>query len=227
MLPKVVIYNNLSLDGRINGFNTDYDLYSRVASELSSDAVLMDIDMLLKRFNTENIDITEEKEFTVLNNDNDDLRPLLVVPDIYGKIHNWVEVLENSLFKDLLVLCSRSTPQKYLNFLEERYIKYMIIGYDKVNFGTALEELNVQFGIKNIRVESGGKLNGTLLRDDLVEEICVLIYPNMVGGISSDSIYTASDLTSSNGVLDLKLLNMEKLKNEIILLHYRIMKYRF
>ena len=227
MLPKVVIYNNLSLDGRINGFNTDYDLYSRVASKLSSDAVLMDIDMLLKRFNTENIDITEEKEFTVLKNDNENLRPLLVVPDIYGKIHNWVEVLENSLFKDLLVLCSRSTPQKYLNFLEERYIKYMIIGYDKVNFGTALEELNLQFGIKNIRVESSGKLNGTLLRDDLVEEICVLIYPNMVGGISSDSIYTASDLTSPDGVLDLKLLNMEKLKNEVILLHYRIMKYRF
>ena len=103
----------------------------------------------------------------------------------------------------------------------------MIIGYDKVNFGTALEELNLQFGIKNIRVESSGKLNGTLLRDDLVEEICVLIYPNMVGGISSDSIYTASDLTSPDGVLDLKLLNMEKLKNEVILLHYRIMKYRF
>jgi 2,5-diamino-6-(ribosylamino)-4(3H)-pyrimidinone 5'-phosphate reductase len=227
MLPKVIIYNNLSLDGRINGFNTDYDLYYRIASELSSDAVLMDIDTLLKRFNTKNIDITEDKEFTVNKVNNEDIRPLLVVPDIYGKIHNWNKVLENSLFKDILVLCSRSTPQQYLNFLEERYIKYMIIGYDKVNFGTALEELNIQFGVKNIRVESGGKLNGTLLRDELVDEICVLFYPNMVGGISSDSIYTAPDLNSIDGVLDLKLLNMEKLKNEIIMLHYRIMKYQF
>jgi 2,5-diamino-6-(ribosylamino)-4(3H)-pyrimidinone 5'-phosphate reductase len=103
----------------------------------------------------------------------------------------------------------------------------MVIGYDEVNLGTALEELNLQFGVKNLRVESGGKLNGLLLRDDLVDEVCVLIYPNLVGGISHDSIYYAPDLKSEEGVIDLKLLKMEKLKNEIILLHYRIMKYQF
>jgi 2,5-diamino-6-(ribosylamino)-4(3H)-pyrimidinone 5'-phosphate reductase len=48
-----------------------------------------------------------------------------------------------------------------------------------------------------------------------------------VGGISPDSIYSAPDLNSKEGVLDLKLLKMEKLKNEIILLHYRVMKYQF
>ena len=123
MLPKVVIYNNLSLDGRINGFNTDYDLYSRVASKLSSDAVLMDIDMLLKRFNTENIDITEEKEFTVLKNDNENLRPLLVVPDIYGKIHNWVEVLENSLFKDSFSFMFQIYPSEISKFFRRKIHK--------------------------------------------------------------------------------------------------------
>lgn len=121
----------------------------------------------------------------------------------------------------------QSTPQEYLDFLEERYIKYMVIGYDKVNLGTALEELNLQFGVKNLRVEGGGRLNGALLRDDLVDEVCVLIYPNLVGGISPDTIYTAPDLPSKEGVLDLKLLKMKKLKNEIIMLHYRIMKYQF
>jgi 2,5-diamino-6-(ribosylamino)-4(3H)-pyrimidinone 5'-phosphate reductase len=142
-------------------------------------------------------------------------------------IRIWNDVLETHFFRDILVLCSRATPQEYLDFLEERYIKYMVIGYDKVNLGTALEELNMQFGVKNLRVESGGKLNGLLLRDDLVDEVCVLIYPNLVGGISSNSVYTLPDLISKEKVLDLKLIKMEKLKNEIILLHYRIMKYQF
>ena len=62
---------------------------------------------------------------------------------------------------------------------------------------------------------------------NLVDEVCVLIYPNLVGGISPDSIYSAPDLISKEGVIDLKLLKMEKLKSETILLHYRIMKYQF
>ena len=113
-----------------------------------------------------------------------------------------------------------------MDFLDERYIKYMVVGYDKVNLGAALEELNVQFGVKKLRVDGGGTLNTALLRDDLVDEVCVLLHPVMVGGASENSIYNTPDLTSE-AVLDLKLLKMEKLKNEIIFLQYRVMKYQF
>ena len=222
MLPKVIIFDNMSLDGRIDGFNIDDELYYRVANEWSLDAVLMSNNTLLKKFQSKNGN--EDTDYKVEEIDN---RPLLVVPDSQGKIRIWDQVLKTHFFKDILVLCARSTPQEYLDFLEERYIKFMVIGYDEVNLGTALEELNLQFGVKNLRVESGGKLNGLLLRDDLVDEVCVLIYPTLVGGILPDSIYSAPDLISKEGVIDLKLLRMEKLKNETILLHYRIMKYRF
>ncbi len=227
MLPKVIIFENMSLDGRIDGFNFDSQLYYQVASEWSIDAVLMGSNTLLKRLNIKHDDLNVGTDFKLREIMEDDNRPLLVVPDNQGIIHVWNQVLETPYFRDILVLCSRSTPQEYLDYLEERYIKYMVIGYDKVNLGTALEELNVQFGVKNLRVESGGTLNGSLLRDDLVDEVCVLIYPNLVGGISSDYIYTAPDLSSKEEVLDLKLIKMEKLRNEIILLHYRIMKYQF
>ena len=56
------------------------------------------------------------------------------------------------MFRDMLVLCSKSTPQEYLESLDERIIKYMVIGYNKVNLGTALEEINLQFGVKCLRV---------------------------------------------------------------------------
>jgi len=225
MLPKVIIFDNISIDGRIDGFSIDYELYYHVANEWSLDAVLMSNNTLLKKFQLKHSN--EGTDCKVREVNEIDNRPLLVVPDSQGRIRIWDDVLETHFFGDILVLCSRSTPQEYLDFLEEKYIKYMVIGYDEVNLGTALEELNLQFGVKNLRVESGGKLNGLLLRDDLVDEVCVLIYPNLVGGISPDSIYSAPDLNSKEGVLDLKLLKMEKLKNEIILLHYRVMKYQF
>jgi 2,5-diamino-6-(ribosylamino)-4(3H)-pyrimidinone 5'-phosphate reductase len=227
MLPKVIIYNYISLDGRINGFNVDTELYYKLPSQWSLDAVLMGINTVLKSFNTKSNDLYEEEDFKVREADKNDTRPLLIVPDSRGRIRIWNRVFETGYFRDILVLCSRSTPQEYLDFLEERLIKYMVIGYEKVNLGTALEEINVQFGVKSLRVESGGKLNGLLLRDDLVDEVCVLIHPAMVGGTSPDSIYIAPDLKSAEDALDLKLLKIEKLKNEIILLNYRIMKYQF
>ena len=227
VLPKVIIYNYISLDGRINGFKADKNLYYQLASQWSLDAVLMGTDTLLRNFNIKSDELHESENFEVPEVDKNDSRPLLVVPDSRGRIHVWSEVIRTGLFRDILVLCSRSTPQEYLNFLDERFIKYMVIGYEKVNLGIALEEIYTQFGVKSLRVDSGGRLNGVLLRDDLVDEIYVLVHPAMVGGTSLNSIYIATDLTSTEGVLDLKLLKMEKLKNDIILLHYRIMKYQF
>jgi len=227
VLPKVIIYNYISLDGRINGFKADKNLYYQLASQWSLDAVLMGTDTLLRNFNIKSDELHESENFEVPEVDKNDSRPLLVVPDSRGRIHVWSEVIRTGLFRDILVLCSRSTPQEYLNFLDERFIKYMVIGYEKVNLGIALEEIYTQFGVKSLRVDSGGRLNGVLLMDDLVDEIYVLVHPAMVGGTSLNSIYIATDLTSTEGVLDLKLLKMEKLKNDIILLHYRIMKYQF
>jgi len=219
VLPKVIIYNYISLDGRINGFKADKNLYYQLASQWSLDAVLMGTDTLLRNFNIKSDELHESENFEVPEVDKNDSRPLLVVPDSRGRIHVWSEVIRTGLFRDILVLCSRSTPQEYLNFLDERFIKYMVIGYEKVNLGIALEEIYTQFGVKSLRVDSGGRLNGVLLRDDLVDEIYVLVHPAMVGGTSLNSIYIATDLTSTEGVLDLKLLKMEKLKNDIILLH--------
>jgi 2,5-diamino-6-(ribosylamino)-4(3H)-pyrimidinone 5'-phosphate reductase len=227
MIPKVIIYNAVSIDGRINGFNADKKLYYELASEWDVDAVLMGSNTVLKGFNAEPGELREEGDFKVNKVVEDDTNPLLVVPDSGGKIRIWNEVAEMPFIRDILVLVSRSTPREYMDFLDKRNIKYMVIGYDKVNLGSALEELNLQFGVKSLRVDSGGTLNGVLLHDDLVDEICILIHPTIVGGMILSSIYTTPDLESKDPVMDLKLLKMEKLKNEIILLHYRVMRYQF
>ena len=166
MLPKVIIFDNISLDGRIDGFDIDNELYYNVANGWSLDSVLMSNNALLKKFQSKHGNENKVTDYNVDGIDGVDNRLLLVVPDNQGKIRIWDEILKTDFFRDILVLCSRFTSQEYLDFLEERYIKYMIIGYDEINLGTALEELNTQFGVKNLRVESGGKLNGLLLRDE-------------------------------------------------------------
>lgn len=132
---------------------------------------------------------------------------------------------EMPYFRDILVLCSRSTPQEYLDFLEERYLKHMVIGYQKVDLGAALNELNVQFGVKSLRVDSGGVLNGVLFREGLVDEVNVLIHPELVGGKSSSSIFPASELNPSGGSkVQPVLVKVENLKANFVWLQYSVFK---
>lgn len=59
-------------------------------------------------------------------------------------------------------------------------------------------------------------MNGVLLRAGLVDEVSVLIHPSLVGGMSPRSFFRAPDLTSPEGVIQLRLLLFEKLKNDIL-----------
>jgi 2,5-diamino-6-(ribosylamino)-4(3H)-pyrimidinone 5'-phosphate reductase len=69
-------------------------------------------------------------------------------------------------------------------------------------------------------VDSGGTLNGALLRAGLVDEISVLLNPCLVGSKGSNSLFKALDLTESEGTIQLVLTHMEKLKDEVVWLRY-------
>ena len=132
-----------------------------------------------------------------------------------------------------MALCSECTTQEYLHYLKERHIDYIIAGQDHVDLRVALEELNSRFGVKVVRVDAGGTLNGQLLRQDLVNEVSLLIYPSLVGGEKQSSIFCAPDLpaiaatiadpvTGLQSVISLKLLHMERLTGDVIWLRYEL-----
>ena len=84
MLPKVIIFDNISLDGRIDGFNIDNELYYKQASKWSLDAVLMSSNALLKKFQLKDGDSNEETDFKLDYANKNANKPLLIVPDNRG-----------------------------------------------------------------------------------------------------------------------------------------------
>jgi 2,5-diamino-6-(ribosylamino)-4(3H)-pyrimidinone 5'-phosphate reductase len=59
----------------------------------------------------------------------------------------------------------------------DRKIDYIVAGDDHVDLRLTLEELNARYGVRIVRVDSGGTLNGVLLRAGLVDEVSALINP--------------------------------------------------
>ncbi|UCH10930.1 MAG: RibD family protein [Fidelibacterota bacterium] len=222
MLPRIVVHNAVSVDGRIDWFTPDVGQFYGLAARWKEDATLAGSDTI---YNAEESAAEEEDDIPeppVV--EADDARPLLVVPDSRGGVHNWRQLRESGYWRDMVALCAKKTPQTYRDYLDARYIHCIIAGEERVDLREALEELHARVGVELVRVDSGGTLNGVLFRAGLVDEVSLLIHPSLVGGTSSRSMYRAPDLTTDEGVIDLKLIHCEQLENGVVWVRYEVIK---
>ena len=220
MLPRVVLHNTVSLDGRIDWFAADIGLYYELASRWQVDAHLAGSDTMLAMEG----ELADDGEAPTPEVNPDDPRPLLVVPDSRGRLRKLHLLPKLPYWRGVLALCSETTPRTHLSYLQEKRIEYLVAGQDHVDLRAALEALNARYGVRTVHVDSGGTLNGVLLRAGLVDEISVLIHPSLVGGITGRSIFRAPDLTSPEGVTPLRLTHVERLHGDIVWLRYEVVR---
>jgi len=221
MLPRVIIYSGVSLDGRMDWGYGDDGLYYELVNFWKPDALLSGSNTILTaRFPDE----TPEEKPTDTPTIEEDSRQLLVVVDSRGRISNWPVLRRQPWWRDAIALCSNATPKHYLDELRSQGVEYILAGQDHVDLRLALEELNARFMIKTVRVDSGGILNGVLLRAGLVDEVCLIVNPELVGGTSPRSMYVAPDLTSVEGVVRVRLVDVQKLRLDHLWLRYEVVK---
>ncbi len=84
--------------------------------------------------------------------------------------------------------------------------------------------INSRYGVKVLRADCGGTLNGVLLREGLVDEVSVLLSPCLVGGTEPRSIFIAPELESEEDTIGLRLQRMEKLDGDVVWLFYQVIK---
>jgi 2,5-diamino-6-(ribosylamino)-4(3H)-pyrimidinone 5'-phosphate reductase len=121
-----------------------------------------------------------------------------------------------------VAICSDSTSDEYLQYLAEVGVDFIVAGPKKVDMRAALKELNKRYGIQTVRVDSGGILNGVLLRAGLVDEVSILVHPALVGGTSQRSMFRAPDLTSPDGVIPLAFVSAETMGEGLVWLRYKV-----
>jgi 2,5-diamino-6-(ribosylamino)-4(3H)-pyrimidinone 5'-phosphate reductase len=223
MLPRVVIHNTVSVDGRMDWFTPDIGLYYEIASRFDEDAMLSGSNTILAMPTEEGPEQGDELAERPEKGAGCPRR-LLVVVDSRGRVRNWSFLKKQPYWRGVVVLCSRGTSPSYLKYLEREDVAYIVTGEEHVHLRAALEELNARYGVQKVRVDSGGILNGLLLRGGLVDEVSVLIDPSLVGGTSPRSLFTAPDLTSSEGVMPLKMVHLERFEGDVVWLRYEVVK---
>lgn len=175
MLPRVILHNAVTLDGRTTGFKPDVGLFYRLAWRFGEDATLAGSRTVYDP--DQEIPSEREEDHEPVDVDPADRRPLLVVPDSRGTVRNWHVLRKAPHWRSMLALCCRSTPESYRDYLKERNIDCIICGEKRVDLKMALQALYRLYGVVTVRVDSGGALNSALLEAGLVEEVSLLVYP--------------------------------------------------
>ncbi|MEJ2601087.1 MAG: RibD family protein [Anaerolineales bacterium] len=225
--PKVVIFNCASLDGRMDAGvgQADMGLYYQLASRWNADAMLSGSNTLLAAF----AGPAEPPPPTPTGEDGDDAKelhplavPYLVIVDSRGRIHNWAQIRAQPFWRRVIVLCARLTPPSYREELARHGVACIVAGERRVDLRRALEGLSAKYGIRTLRVDSGGTLNGALLRAGLVDEVSLLIAPLLVGGESPQSIFVAPDVSSPEQAIPLRLTHFEPVGEGRLWLRYQV-----
>lgn len=222
MPPLVVVHTAVSADGRVDRFQPHVGLFYRLAGRWDEDATLTGADTILEAEAAAPAEGLEPYEGR--QKDPDDTRPLLAVVDTKGRVRIWGHLRDQQYWRGVVALVSAETPAEYLDYLGTRGVECFVSGDEHVDLGECLEWLEEQHGVRTVRVDSGGTLSGALLRAGLVDEVSVLVHPVLVGGTSPMSFYRAPDLSSSEGVIPLRLLDVERHDSDVVWLRYEVVR---
>jgi 2,5-diamino-6-(ribosylamino)-4(3H)-pyrimidinone 5'-phosphate reductase len=219
MRPKITIYNVTSLDGRLTGFRADLDLYYGISSKWGNDGVLVGSGTVLKSM--DEVPKETENDRKPPKSRNDERLPYVIFVDSLGRIRSHHVFRHLPYIREVLVLISKKTPLEYRSYLEERKINYIEAGEDRVDLKKALEVLRLDYGLKNMRSDSGGSLNSILMREGLVDRIVILLDPVLAGGGNTPLF---NELSST---VKLRLESMEKLDSGQLLMSYEVVNIEY
>jgi 2,5-diamino-6-(ribosylamino)-4(3H)-pyrimidinone 5'-phosphate reductase len=225
--PRLTIYNEISIDGRVRGFEQDVARYYRLGFRWRSDAILMGSVTAQAFGPAEPADqqartVRAPARLPVVPGFEDlvyEPRPLLVVPDSRGIVRNWISALAQPWYGAIVVLVSQATPPDYVGYLERRGIGHLLAGEDRVDLAAALEQLHLRYGVQSIRTDCGGALNGALLAAGLVDELALIINPSIAADPGSPCLVDLPHAVPGAG-LPLSLLELDRLSDGAVWLRY-------
>ena len=120
----------------------------------------------------------------------------------------------------MLVLCSHATPVERVDRLRRHRVEYVVAGNDRVDLSATLGTLADRYHATAVRVDAGGTLNGQLLAAGLVDEIDIVVAPQLAGTAGADPVHLVDGVAGAGGRL--VLVDVRQLRDSHLRLRYTV-----
>jgi riboflavin biosynthesis pyrimidine reductase len=120
----------------------------------------------------------------------------------------------------VITILTEAVSDDYLAFLQSKGVSYVFGGKSRIDLPSVLQKLRARFGIKRLLLEGGGKINGSFLAADLIDELSILVGPVADGSSGTPTLFDVEE--GGAPARSLKLLSMEKRAGGIVWLRYKV-----
>ena len=211
--PRVIFSAAITLDGKLASRNGDSKLSSKI-DKIRVHKLRSKVDAILIGKNTVKIDDPLLSVHNIKKKN-----PIRIILDSNATIRTNSKILKTCSRIPTIIAVSKKAPKKNLQKLEKFPVQIIVCGKYTVNIKKLLVLLKKE-GIKNILVEGGGKTNWAFVKENLVDEAIITITPYLVGGMTATTLVDGDGFSTITKSIRLKLKNVKKMKNEVVL-HYQ------
>ena len=120
----------------------------------------------------------------------------------------------------VITILTEAVSDDYLAFLQSKGLSYHYGGKSRIDLAKVLRKLRARFGIETLLLEGGGKINGSFLAANLIDELSILVAPIADGSVGTPTLFDVENRRAP--ARKLKLLSMEKRAGGIVWLRYEV-----
>jgi 2,5-diamino-6-(ribosylamino)-4(3H)-pyrimidinone 5'-phosphate reductase len=219
--PYVICHMGPSIDGRITGMGSLRSLssaYERTAGTFDADAWIIgriSMEPYAGKAKVTHLKVRSRiprKDFIAGAN----AESYAIAIDPSGKLTWKSNAIDG---EHVITILSERVPDDYLAFLQSKRVSYLFGGKTHIDLPKVLAKLRSNFGIRRLLLEGGGKINGSFLDADLIDELSILIAPVADGSIGTPTLF---DVEKRHGPhRKLRLISVQKLEADLVWLRYK------
>lgn len=117
----------------------------------------------------------------------------------------------------VITVLTKRVSDRYLESLRAAGVSYVFGGEDTIDVKRVLRTLKSRFAIERLLLEGGGKINGSFLDADVVDELSLLVAPVVDGGTGTPALFDRSPARARA----FELVSMKKRPHDLVWLRYR------
>ncbi|MEI6945883.1 RibD family protein [Paraflavisolibacter sp. H34] len=225
MKPYVICHMLGSVDGRIKqdiwGFKDHHKYFEETAAKIPADAWLVGR-VTMQEFSSRRPcpkatgtppppgeDFVARQEATAF----------AVVIDPSGKC-TWDTNMVST--EHVIEVLSEQVPGDYLHHLRDRNVSYIFGGKDQLDLALVLDKLYRLFGIRTLRIDGGGHVNGSFLKAGLIDEFSLVLAPVADGTIGSPTVFEAEEGYGGRKATQFTLQSVDRIYDDFLWIRYRV-----
>ena len=223
MRPYVICHMFGSLDGRIKqniwGLKDHHKYFEEQAAKIKADAwlvgrVTMQEFCSKKKYRLAAVkSIVKKEDFVALQ----PAKQFCVVIDPSGKCF-WDTNMVTT--EHVIEVLTEKVSAGYLEHLRSKNVSYIFGGKKEINLALVLEKLQRLFGIKTVRIDGGGHVNGSFLKAGLIDEFSLVLAPVADGTIGSPTIFEAENGYGKRLATHFTLKSVKRIYKDFLWLRY-------